>query len=120
MEAPNHDAGNARTLGLERDQIANACLVEASVVVDDENLSRRSGLKGFKENVHAPDVARRSRPTCALHTRRNRPQADWSTSDGNASPQAGVGQMCGAKMAQPFNERCIHRILLRSLIRRSA
>lgn len=29
VEAPDHDAGYALTLGLERDEIANACFVKA-------------------------------------------------------------------------------------------
>jgi hypothetical protein len=54
MEAPDHDPGDPGRCAFERDQIADACLVEAPVVVGDQNPAGGVGpetLEGLEEDV---------------------------------------------------------------------
>jgi hypothetical protein len=57
VEAPDHEAGYPRSLGLEQHDIADTCFVQTSSIVDDKDFSWLHSFKGLEKNIDASDVA---------------------------------------------------------------
>ena len=58
LDAPHRDAAELRTLGLEDDEIPDAGLVQASSIIDDEDVPGLRRLERFEEDVDAAVVPR--------------------------------------------------------------
>lgn len=95
MQTPDHDAAQARVLGLQRDQVADARLVTAAAVVHDQHVAGgRDGFQRFQEDVHAARVPRGHDPPGTARAGNDRLNFRRGTADRDAGPDAGVGNVC--------------------------
>ena len=61
VETPDHNAGQTDRFGLEQDDVADACFVQAASIVDDEDLAWLGFFKDLEKYVDASDMANRPR-----------------------------------------------------------
>jgi hypothetical protein len=106
MQAPDHDACNARRLSLESDDVADAGFVEPPSVIDDEDFSRMiHAVKGLEKDVDASDVPDGSRSASATHHRRKRPQRWGCASERNVRLQTAIGEVRRREVVE-LADRC--------------
>ncbi|GAA5035968.1 hypothetical protein GCM10023317_89680 [Actinopolymorpha pittospori] len=89
---------------LEHHQVADAGLVESSIVVDDEHVAGRGVLERLEEDVHAAAVARGKHPTGAPAAWHGGTDGCGSAAHRNARTRTGIGQMGGRQSGEPLAE----------------
>jgi hypothetical protein len=90
MEAPDDQCGHACAPGFERRQVADAGLVPAARVVDDEDVAGLGGAERLQEDVDAAEVTRRKRAAGDPASGRDGRDAGRRRSQRNAVADAGI------------------------------
>jgi hypothetical protein len=75
MHAPNNDSSKIAVFSLKRSQIADARFVQASAIIDYQNVARLRVLHGFQKNVDASKMSNRKGGASETLIQRHGPNA---------------------------------------------
>ena len=106
VQPPDDDPDQAGARDLERDEVADAGLVGAALVVHDEHVAGLGMPEGLEEHVDAADVPHRPGPPDDVDAGPDRAQRRRRAPDGDAEPQARVGDVRGGQVLEQC--RCVH------------
>ena len=100
MRAPDDNASQSAGFSLERDQIADAALIQAATVVDYQNFAGLRALHCFQKNVNASKMSDRPRRAGETLIGRYRPNARRTDSERNRQAQSGIGDERSGKFGK--------------------
>jgi len=91
VQAPHRQGRHTSCLGLQHRQVADARLVRAAAVVDDQHVAGSCPAKCLQEHVHAAVVPHWQHPPSDRLAGHNRPDPRMGRPQRNITAQAGIG-----------------------------